>query len=236
MLRRFLSCLVLPFMLAAPAVAPAQQRAAATDWTSTVTIGSNGAFILGNPKAPNRLVEYLSYTCSHCAHFQAEGAPQLKAQWIRRGLLSLEFRNYVRDPFDLAAAMLARCGGAARFAGNHETLFAGFEDWMKRAQAYADAQKDAAPTEDRVEQITDIADKTGLIARLAPRGLAPAAQRQCLADKQALSQVLGLTASAWDSKEFSGTPFFILNGRPLADVHDWAGLRPLLPALPRSGN
>ena len=232
MLRRLLSCLAALVMIAAPAATPAQKKAAPADWSRTVTLGANGAYVLGNPKAPTRLVEYLSYTCPHCAHFQAEAGAQLKAQWIKRGLVALEYRNFVRDPFDLSAALLARCGGPARFLANHEALFANHEPWMTKAQDYAG---NPAKSSDQVAQLTDIADKTGLFALLGKRGLAPAAQKACIADKQAMSTVLALTAGAWDSKDFSGTPFFIVNGKAQADVHTWDELKPLLPALPAPG-
>lgn len=226
MLRRLLACLAAFTLFAFATAAPAQSG---RDWTRTVTLGANGAFILGNPAAKTKLVEYLSYTCPHCAHFAAEATTPLKANWVRQGLLSIEFRNFVRDPFDLSAAVLARCGGAAHFLGNHEALFANHDAWIKQADVYARAQE-GQPKREQAEQVADIADKTGLIALLAKRGLTPAAQRKCLADKTTLSQVLNLTAGAWDTKEFNGTPFFILNGKPLTDVHDWTRLKPLLPA------
>ncbi|HWJ70972.1 MAG TPA: thioredoxin domain-containing protein [Sphingobium sp.] len=226
MLRRLLACLAAFTLFTLATAAPAQSG---RDWSKTITLGDNGAFILGNPAARTKLVEYLSYTCPHCAHFAAEATPSLKADWIRQGTLSLELRNFVRDPFDLTAAILARCGGAAHFLANHEALFANHDAWIKQADIYARAQE-GQPKREQAEQVADIADKTGLIALLAKHGVTPAAQRKCLADKAMLSQVLNLTASAWDTKEFSGTPFFILDGKPLADVHDWARLKALLPA------
>jgi protein-disulfide isomerase len=226
MLRRLLSCLAALTLLALATAAPAQSS---RDWSKTVTLGENGAFILGNPAARTTLVEYLSYTCPHCAHFAEEATTPLKADWIRQGILSLELRNFVRDPFDLTAAILARCGGPSRFIGNHEALFANHEAWMKQADSYARAQE-GKPKLEQAAQVADIADKTGLIALLAKHGVTPAAQRKCLADKAMLAQVLNLTAGAWDTKEFNGTPFFILNGKPLTDVHDWTRLKPLLPA------
>lgn len=232
MLRPLLAALAAVVLTAAPAAVPAQQRAAATDWTRTVTLGPNGAFVLGNPDAATKLVEYLSYTCPHCGHFQAQGVPALKAGWVRHGQLSIEYRNFVRDPYDLAASLLARCGGAARFLANHEALFANQDAWMKQAQAFSQSPEGRSAPRDQVALVTAIAEKIGLFALLAKQGLTPAAQRACLADKQALSVVLNLTAGAWDTKEFSGTPFFLLNGKGLDHVHDWEALRPLLPALP----
>ncbi len=214
---------------AATAAKPAPRKAAApADWSRVVTMAGNGAYVLGNPKAPNRLVEYLSYTCPHCAHFQSEGMGPLKSGAIRRGQLALEFRNFIRDPFDLSAALLARCGGGSRFLANHEALFANQEPWMTQAQSFAD---DTSASHDQVAVLTRIAEKTGLIDLLARRGLDPGAQRRCIADKQAMSYVLNLTAGAWDNKDFTGTPFFVFNGKPMAGAHSWDRLKPLLPPL-----
>ena len=41
-----------------------------------------GGYVLGNPKAPVRLLEFMSFTCPHCAHFTQDGAAQLKANYI----------------------------------------------------------------------------------------------------------------------------------------------------------
>jgi len=235
MFRRLALCLLSLLVIALPAAAPAQQQQA-RDWSRTVTLGANGAYILGNPAAPNKLIEYMSYTCPHCAHFARDATAPLKSGWIRRGLVSIEYRNFVRDAFDLSAALLARCGGAGKFLGNHEAIFANFDPWMEKAQAFANSPEAATPSDDRVAQLATIADKTGLFALLAPRGLTPAAQRACLADRQAMDQVLAMTRGAQEVEGFTGTPFFILNGQPLANVHDWASLQPRLPALPASRN
>ncbi len=232
-LRRFLACLTALMLLAFPAATPAQP---AKDWSTTITQGPGGAFILGNPAAKTKLVEYFSYTCPHCAHFAEEATPALKTTWIKRGLVSIEYRNFVRDAFDLSAAILARCGGAGKFLGNHEAIFANYEPWMKQAESYSSAQEGKPNKGDQVAQITDIADKTGLITLLAKRGLTPAAQRQCLADKAMLASVLALTSDAWDADpNFEGTPGFLIDGKPVKGVHDWTRLQPQLPALPASG-
>ena len=63
------------------------------------------------PGGEVRLVEYFSYTCHVCADFAKLGAAPLKAQYVDRGLVLFEYRNLVRDPVDMTAALLARCGG-----------------------------------------------------------------------------------------------------------------------------
>ena len=100
--------LLAPLLLLAAAAAP-------RDWRATVTRTPTGAHLIGNPAARVKLVEYASYTCGHCGHFAAASAPVLKDRMIRSGSTSLEFRHLIRDGADLAAAVLARCGGPKAF-------------------------------------------------------------------------------------------------------------------------
>src|SRR3546814_16719404 len=48
-------------------------------------------------------------------------------------LVLVEYRNLVRDPVDMTAAMLARCGGAKAFAANHQAIFAAPPIWLGQA-------------------------------------------------------------------------------------------------------
>lgn len=207
----------------------AAQAGPARDWSRTVTATSEGAFVIGNPAAKSRLVEYVSYTCPHCAHFVAEATGPLKSGWVTRGAMAIEVRNLVRDRYDLAAALLARCGGAARFAGNHEAIFAAFPQWIEKVEAYeaapstlpADARPDAA--------LVDIADKTGLLALMGKRGVSATQSRACLADGKARDTVMAMRKRALEQDGITGTPGFLINGKRV-EAHDWAALRPLLPA------
>lgn len=221
-----------PAALLSPATA---QTAPATDWNRVVNELPGGAFLLGNPKAKTRLVEYFSYTCSHCAQFMVDGMGPLRTGYIRRGLVAIEFRNAVRDPYDLTAALLARCGGKARFVTNHEAIFNNYNAWMPKLQTYEEGRDKSAQV-DQVAIVQDIAEKTGLGELLAKRGLTPAAQKACLADKEQTQAVLAMTKDAWETRKISGTPFFLVNDKPQPSSHDWASLKPALPALPGGAN
>ncbi|MGE4410192.1 MAG: thioredoxin domain-containing protein [Sphingobium sp.] len=219
--------LLLPALLmliAAPSYA-----APAKDWSPVTAQQADGSFLIGNPAAKTRLVEYVSYTCPHCAHFVAEGTQPLKAGWVARGRVVLEIRNLIRDRFDLTAALLARCGGAARFAGNHEAIFAAQQTWIEKAVAYEKQPSTLPADASHAQMMADIADKTGLTALMQQRGITPAQSHACLADEAAMNKMMTMTRKAVEQDGIKGTPSFILNGK-LTEAHDWAGLRPLLPA------
>lgn len=196
------------------------------DWAKRTSLSTIGGFVMGNPDAKTRLVEYISYTCSHCADFTVKAEAPMKVNWIARGTLNVEVRNAVRDRYDLTAALLARCGGPAKFFGNHQALFANFDAWMKQVQAY-DAKERPPATIDAA--MDDIAASTGLYALLQKRGFTQAQLKTCLADRGSREKVLAMTQEAWEGVKIGGTPSFSLNGK-LLDAHDWNGLEPALPA------
>lgn len=72
-----------------------------------------GDMNLGDPKAPVHVVEYLSLTCPHCAHFHADVFPAFKAKYIDTGRVQLTIRELLTAPAQVAAAgfLMARCNG-----------------------------------------------------------------------------------------------------------------------------
>lgn len=225
---RFFHLLIAALAALAFAAAPAS-AAPPADWTQNVTMTPDGAFVAGNPRARTLLVEYVSYTCPHCAHFVEQASGPLRDRWVRPGLVRVELRNAIRDPYDLTAALLARCGGKARFFADHEALFANQEAWMPRLEAY-EAGRQAKQFSDSAAQLIDIASATGLEELMAKRGLAPARQHQCLADKKAMAVLAAMANNAWEVRKIGGTPAFAINNVLVGNVHDWAGLIPALPA------
>lgn len=216
------------FSLAALTLFAAPASARPVDWTRQVRLSPIGGHVMGNRAAPTKIVEYVSYTCSHCAHFVAEATAPLKAGWVRPGKASVELRNATRDRYDLTAALLARCGGPARFFGNHEALFANQDAWMEQLQSYDAAHRQPVAGQSRVAMMQGIGRGTGLYALLQKRGLTPKQLDACLADPAALAKVTAMTEDAWKGVKLSGTPGFTVNGT-LVDGSSWAALRAALP-------
>lgn len=227
----------LSILLAALFILPATTRAQAPvqapggDWTRAVSVAPGGAYVLGDPRA-TRLIEYVSYTCPHCAHFVAEGSGPLRTEWVRRGALSIEIRHAIRDPYDLTAAVLARCGGKGRFFADHEALFANQPVWLPKVDAYEQKRGDRPVPRDPTAQLADIAAGTGLADFMARRGLPLAKQRACFADKATVAALAAMAKDAWEVKKIGGTPSFSVGGT-MVDAHGWDDLRPSLPGSPK---
>jgi len=63
----------------------------------------------GNANAKVKILVYESLTCSHCANFHKDVYPQLKEEFLDKGLVSIEFRNFPLDIAALNASKLAHC-------------------------------------------------------------------------------------------------------------------------------
>ncbi len=193
------------------------------DWTKTVTRTPAGSYVVGNPAAKVRLVEFMSYTCPHCAEFTAEATAPMMRDYVARGTVSFELRNAVRDPLDLAASLATRCGPPARFLGNHEAVFAA------QTQLFEGASKfDPAPTaKDPIAGLKAMSRASGLTAVMAKRGVPAAALDACYASKAAQAPVLAMTNEAWNVRKIKGTPAFFIDGKQV-DAHSWAEVEALL--------
>ena len=209
--------------IAPVSAAPQKKASAARDWTKTVVATPEGGFRVGNPQAKLKLIEYGSLTCNHCQRFHKEGAPQLLSQYVKSGRLSFEFRNFVRDPYDLTAALLSRCAGPANFFALTDRNFSSQDQWLDKGKAHA--QSISALPEN--QQFARIASATGLGALAARSGVTPARAKQCLSDPKGIEKLVQMRGVAVDRHKLEGTPTFVLNGKTL-DALDWNGLKPQL--------
>ena len=215
-MRLLLALLAVPLLLAA---------SAARDWTQTTTRLPNGAYLLGNPAAKVKLVEYASYTCSHCAHFAGESGPVLHDRWIKDGRVSLELRNFTRDQVDLAAAVVARCTGPKFFATSY-ILFAQQAVWLDRAFAFQQRNATRIALYPPLAQLRAVADGAGLTDIGRGQGLGDARLDACFADQAAVDRIVAMTSTA---SEITATPTFVLDGKRLDGI-GWDKLEPLMRA------
>ena len=197
------------------------------DWTMAVSKAANGSYVVGNPNAKVKLVEYVSYTCPHCAHFIAESAPGLRGQMVRSGSTSVELRNAVRDRLDLTAALLARCAGPRGFFGATDAIFAKQEDWIERGSRFESVNAARIEAYPQAAQLRALADGSGLSDLMRGRGLTDAAIEACLANEAELAVVVRNTDAAW--KKIDGTPAFEVNGKTVKTT-EWAELEKSLRA------
>ena len=217
-------------LLIAALAAPLALAAAPADWTKHVTATPAGAYVMGNPNAKAKLIEYISYTCNHCAHFTGEAAKPLKAGYVAEGTTSVEFRHAVRDRLDFTAALLARCGGGKSFFRNSEAILAAQPKWMEAGIKFEAEQGGKLGDGTVTGGVKALAKGSGLAALMQGLGYTPAQLDACLADTQQQKLVAGMTSQAWNVDQIRGTPSFAINGRRVEVPPTWTALEPELRA------
>lgn len=202
---------------------PAGQVTARPNWLAAVAVTDAGSHLLGNPAASVRIVEYLSYTCPHCAHFHRDAEPLLRMGYVQQGKVAVEVRPLVRDPVDLTVALIASCGDKSRFVRNHDLFMRSQDRWLKAASEASASQQQRWSNGPMVDRLRSIAADLGFYTMMEPRGYNRVAIDHCLADQGAIQRLTALRQSALDAG-VRGTPSFSVNGELMDDVHDWPGL------------
>ena len=210
----------LPLMAALVAAAPVK-------WAEMISFGPGGSHVYGNAKAKVRLVEYISYTCPHCAEYVEESAAPMKASpLLAEGKIVVEVRNLVRDRMDLAAAVMARCGGPTKFKGNTEAIMAAQGQWVPVAFAY-DAKNGRALSKTPPNiAIKQVVHAVGLDAVMRGQGFTNAQIDACAANPAAINAVGAMTKSAGAIVRY--TPFFTINGTEAVRISRWEHLEALM--------
>ena len=201
------------------------------DWTQVVNPTPEGGFVMGNPNAKVKLVEFGSMTCPHCKAFDDEGVDKLVNTYVKSGQVSWEFRNYVRDAFDLAASLVARCNGNKSFFPMTRALYKDQQTWVGKIQATPPAQVEALQNLPPNRQFLEIAKIAGFPAFAAMRGVPDAKSAQCLSNESSVNQLVQMTSDATTQfPDFQGTPTFVINGKMVEKTATWEALEPQLRA------
>lgn len=90
---------------------------------------ATGVRALGDPKAPVKIIEYFSLTCSHCAHFHNDVLPEMKTKYIDSGKVYIEFREFPLNDPALKASLTARCLPEDKYDGFVGLLFKTQDHW-----------------------------------------------------------------------------------------------------------
>ena len=86
--------------------------------TGTISNAEVKPIIEGDINAKIKLIVFESLTCSHCANFHKNIYPNIKEDFLEKGLASIEFRSFPLDIAALNASKIAHC----KNDGNSEIL------------------------------------------------------------------------------------------------------------------
>lgn len=237
MIKPLLLCAAALALLSGPATA--QQNLANPDsafvpqgkpgnWQAIIKRTERG-HLIGNPKAEVQLIEFVSYTCGHCADFAARGEPALDLAALAPGKIGLEVRPVIRNALDLTVSLLAQCGDPAGFKDRHRALMLSQGEWLGKVRNAPQSQQAIWARGDKASRM-NAASALGLTEMLVRRGQSVAVLNACVVNDVAAQKLIENGQA--DTAEFAvpGTPSFALDGKLLNAVHDWDALEAVLSA------
>ncbi len=194
------------------------------DWTETVVKTAEGGYRMGKPDAPVKLVEYASMTCPHCRDFTKAGSTIIKEQYVKSGKMSWEYRNFVLNPLDVAATLVARCQGPDTFFPFIEQLYATQTEWVGKFNSVDEKELQRVGTLPQDEQFVKLVELSGLGDFFKTHGVPADKIKACLTDKSALAELLKMRDHGANEEKVDGTPNFFIDGERQEGVYDWPGL------------
>jgi protein-disulfide isomerase len=177
------------------------------DMAASLKPGTLPELMVGDPSGVP-VIEYGSLTCPHCAAFSREVLPELKKDYIDTGKVRYIFREFSRNPLDVAAFVLARCVGDDKAYAAIELLFSQQDKW-----AFVD--KPLEP----------------LIAAMRATGLSHDQAMACLKDQPKADAVVAIGKRASDEIKMNGTPTFVIDGKVYGGELSMDQLRAILDPL-----
>lgn len=182
------------------------------NWSDVITKTEQLGYVMGNPDAPIKLVEYMSITCSHCKDFGEQAFDTIRDNYVASGRVSFEVRNFVRDPLDLTAALLSRCGGEAPYFPLTKQALSNQEDMFAKAQGMGDERYAQIMQTKPEQRFFVLAQELGLIDFFKQRGISEDQAKACLADTKTAQALMDNTEKAVNELKIQGTPAFLING------------------------
>lgn len=200
-------------------------------WTDVVAITPEGGWLVGNPQAPIKLVEYGSLTCPACANFSVNGLQPLMENYVASGRVSWELRSVpLHGAVDLVLTRLLKCAPKEAAAPLAEQIWGNLNAVLTPIQANAAAVEQAMALPEN-QRFIAYAERGGLLDFFAARGVSVDQSRQCLADAAAMQSLAEQLQNQASEDEIEGTPTFLVNGSKVDGI-TWAELEP---ALQRAG-
>jgi protein-disulfide isomerase len=167
---------------------------------------------LGSPKAKVTIIEYAAPQCPHCARYNADVIPLLKANYIDTGKVFYIFRVFPIGPADIPAESIARCQPADNYFQFIDLLFRNQAKW------------------DPENGVTDVRGGLMAVSRIA--GMTTEQVDACMNNKDEQTRIMAVAQDATNRYGVNGTPTLIINGEvEPAGAVPWTDLKSKLDSL-----
>ena len=163
----------------------------------------------GSVDAKIKLIVFESLTCSHCAHFHKKVYPGLKENFIDKGHVYIEFKNFPLDMAAMNASKIAHC----RNDGNSEVLHYLFDN--------QDKWKKGNTIEELNQNIKKFIDKSAFNLDV----------EKCLSNKEVEDHILEDRIEGAKKYKLEATPTLIINGEKFDNPTNYKKLKKFLEKL-----
>lgn len=216
---------------AAPSGEPVAKVAAPAGkaWGDVVTRTADGGYLVGNPDAPIKLMEYGALSCSHCAEFSKESSAELRDNFVASGRVSYELRLFMLNALDMPAALLVTCGAPEAVPVLADQFWAWQPSMFQNLQAAGDAQMQAISSQPPQTRFASLAKVSGMEQFITARGIAADQAASCLADTKKATELATQTQTASEKFNITGTPTFFINGQK-SEHNSWPEIKASLEA------
>lgn len=204
------------------------QSPAGADWSETISITPEGGYLMGNPNAKVKFVEYASLTCSHCRDFSRDASVSLRDNYVKSGKISWELRSFPLNPIDVAATLLVACQGPAPVFKLIEQTYLEQDKWVLPFQKLTKEQQDQISSMPEDKQFLGLAQAGGLDDFYRVRGLPSAKAEACLTDKAKIDAIVAMRDRGIKEDKIEGTPSFLINGEKIEEPPSWTAIEPVI--------
>ncbi|NQV99257.1 MAG: DsbA family protein [Rhodospirillales bacterium] len=161
--------------------------------------------VLGDADARITVIEYASLGCPHCANFHANTFPDVKKDYIDTGKIKFVYRDFPLGTPALAASMIARCAGSAKYFGMVDIFFKSQQQWS-RADNPLDALKK--------------------VSRFG--GMSEADVDACLQNQELLNHIQETARKGGEDHKINATPSFVIDGETISGGLPYEDFKKLL--------
>ena len=180
-----------------------------TDTQAMAAISDNNdamkEMVLGNQEAKITVIEYASLGCPHCAQFHSGTYQDVKKNYIDTGKIKFIFRDFPLGTPALAASMISRCSGSAKYFGMIDIFFQGQKQWSQAENPMTALKK---------------------IARFG--GMSATDVDDCLQNQELLDYIQNTARDGGEKHKINSTPSFVIDGETHSGGLPYADFKKLL--------
>ena len=163
----------------------------------------------GKDSAKITIIAYESLTCGHCANFHKDVYPELKKNFIDKGLVRIEFRHFPLDLAAFNASKIAQCNNDGS-SSIMNVLYSGQKKWARGK----------TPEE-----------ATGYLKKFLEGENVNLDFEKCLSDKAIEDYVLNDRIDGVKKFEVNATPTIIINDKKFDKALNYKNLKKYLEKL-----